>query len=125
MTKSSFIEKMEEIGIVNKMKNGRKPNQEHEFTFYLKKTWFSIKLNSELIPKNDPVNSLDTALLTNLILTPLLEIEDLKTDDRISFISGEENMDKIISKVDKDENNIALLFPISMNQIKKLQIKIK
>ena len=76
---------------------------------------------TELIPKNDPVNSLDTALLTNLILTPLLEIEDLKTDDRISFISGEENMDKIISKVDKDENNIAfLLFPISMNQIKKV-----
>ncbi len=121
MTKSSFIEKMKEIGVVKEMENGRKPNQEHEFTFYLKKTWFSIKLNSKLIPKNDPVNSLDTALLTNLILTPLLEIEDLKTDDQISFISGEEDMDKIISKVDKDENNIAfLLFPITINQIKKV-----
>lgn len=121
MSKNSFIEKMEEIGVVKELKKGRKPKQEHEFTFYLKKTWFSIKLNNELIPKNDPVNSLDTALLTNLILTPLLEIKDLKTDERISFISGEESIDKIISKVDKDENNIAfLLFPISMNQIKKV-----
>tara|TARA_Y100000385_G_scaffold73155_1_gene73758 strand:- start:522 stop:1751 length:1230 start_codon:yes stop_codon:yes gene_type:complete len=121
MTKDTFIEKIKEIGLVEEMKQGRKPNQEHEFTFYFKKSWFSLKLNLELIPKNDPVNSLDTALLTNLILTPLLEIKDLKTDERISFVSGEEDMSKIISKVDKDENNIAfLLFPITMDQIKKV-----
>jgi len=121
MTKNDFIEKLSAIGDVEEMKNGRKPYLEHEFTFYLKNSWYSLKLKPHLIPKNDPVNSLDTALLTNLILTPLLEIKDLKTDERISFVSGEESIDKIISKVDKDENNIAfLLFPITMNQIKKV-----
>ena len=121
MTKNAFIEKLSDIGDVQEMKNGRKPCLEHEFTFYLKNSWYSLKLKPHLIPKNDPVNSLDTALLTNLILTPLLEIKDLKTDERISFVSGEENMEKIISKVDKDENNIAfLLFPITIDQIKKV-----
>ena len=62
---------------------------------------------------------MDTDLLTELILRPILGIQDLKTDPNISFVSGAESIESIVSTVDFDKFKIAfILYPISIEQVK-------
>lgn len=116
-----FLEKISLLGKLVKLKNKRKPLKEHEFTFYIHKSWYSLTLNKKHIPQKDPVKCLDTALLTNLILSPILGITDLKNDARISFISGKEDIEKTIKEVDNISKSVLFcLYPISIDQIKNV-----
>jgi uncharacterized protein (DUF1015 family) len=93
--------------------------KQHEIVIYLHDKWHKISIKQEKIEKNNPVNQLDTQLLTDLILTPILGIKDLKTDKRISFISGDEGTENLIQKVKQTEHGIGfILAPISFNEVK-------
>jgi uncharacterized protein (DUF1015 family) len=64
---------------------------------------------------------LDSDLLTELILKPLLGIEDLKTSDQIEFVPGNESLEFLENKVNSGNFEIAfVLFPISIEQVKRV-----
>jgi uncharacterized protein (DUF1015 family) len=119
LSKEEFLKKIENIGSLTKLNSALKPAHEHQITFYLDSEWFAVNFNKSLVPTNDPVKCLDTDLLTELILKPILGIQDLKTDENISFMSGAEPIENIINSVDSKKYKIAfILFPISMEQVK-------
>jgi uncharacterized protein (DUF1015 family) len=67
------------------------------------------------------VACLDAEILTQSVLTPILGINDLKTDERIEFVSGAESLDSIEEKVLKGKFEIAfILYPATMDQVKKV-----
>ena len=85
---------------------------------YLNQHWYILNPKEEKIEKTHPVKSLDTQILTEFILEPILNIMDLKSDDRISFVSGDKGMKGLKKVVDKGEAEIAFaLFPISPQQL--------
>ncbi|MFM7667384.1 MAG: DUF1015 domain-containing protein [Bacteroidota bacterium] len=119
LSKEEFLKKIENIGSLTKLNSALKPAHQHQITFYLDSEWFALNFNKSLVPTNNPVKCLDTDLLTELILKPILGIQDLKTDENISFMSGAEPIENIINSVDSKKYKIAfILFPISMEQVK-------
>jgi uncharacterized protein (DUF1015 family) len=117
----SFLKALEAHFIVEPVPAGRKPETEHEITCYLHNQWYSLKVKDLLIKKTDPVKSLDAQMLTDYILTPILGIRDLKTDENISFISGAEGMEPIVSAVDKGLAKVGfVLYPITVDQVKEV-----
>jgi len=95
------------------------PKQAHELVMYLQEKWYSLVCREEIIDATNPVKELDAQLLTDYILAPLLAISDLKTSDRIKFISGEEGVDTLISEVDRTTDGVGfVLFPVRMDQVK-------
>ena len=119
LSKEEFLKKLEQIGSVTKLNGPLKPSHEHQITFYLDSTWFAFNIDKGLIPTNDAVRCLDTDLLTELILKPILGINDLKTDSNISFMSGAEPIESITSSVDSTKHKIGfILYPISIEQVK-------
>jgi uncharacterized protein (DUF1015 family) len=67
----------------------------------------------------EPIGNLDAYLLTQHILGPILNIWDLKTDKRVSFVPGIKGMEELKRQVDGGKNAAAFgLFPVSMNQLK-------
>ena len=96
-----------------------KPTQKHEISMYLNNTWYSLKAKENIYNPNDPIDSLDAAILTKYILSPVLDIHDLKTDKRIGFIPGVKGSKELKKQVDEGKAAVAFgLYPVTMEHLK-------
>jgi uncharacterized protein (DUF1015 family) len=67
----------------------------------------------------DPVEVLDAHILSKNILEPILGIADLKTDERVRFLSGTEGVEALEKAVDSAKFDMAFnLFPVDVQQLK-------
>ncbi|MEZ4908575.1 MAG: hypothetical protein R2771_13265 [Saprospiraceae bacterium] len=67
---------------------------------------------------NDPIGILDVTVLTNTILEPILDIQDLRTSKRIDFIGGIRGLKELATRVDSGDWEVAFaLYPVSMKQL--------
>ena len=49
----------------------------------LKGVWYTLKMRPEVVPVDDPVESLDVQVLYNRLLKPVMGIGDPREDERI------------------------------------------
>jgi len=95
-----------------------KPARPGEFGMYLKGQWYLLKLESERIPWDDPVLSLDVSLLGNELIEPILGISDPRRDERIDFVGGIRGLRELERRVDSGEMAVAFtLFPTGMEAL--------
>jgi len=121
LSESEFLKKISEKFTVEEKKQLYVPDQLHNFCMYLCGKWYSLRAKNEIYNDNDPLESLDVHILTKHLLSPVLNIGDLKTDKRISFVSGIKGMQELKKQVDSLKYKVAFgLFPISMQQLKKI-----
>lgn len=118
-TPESFLSALENRFEIHVLENARNPLTEHEITCYLKGKWYAFTCKPGTFNENDPVASLDAQILTDAILSPVLGIADLKTDQNIAFISGAEGLNAVVNAVDKGLAEAGfVLFPVRMEQVK-------
>ncbi len=66
----------------------------------------------------DPIGSLDVSLLQELVLAPILGVNDPRTDKRIDFVGGIRGTAELERRVDSGEMAIAFaLFPTTVDQL--------
>ena len=118
-TVDSFLTALATSFEVKELASGRNPEREHELTCYIAGTWYSLTGKPAICSSTDPVKSLDAQILTDVVLTPILGIADLKTDQNISFVSGAEGLHAIEKAVDSGQAAVGfVLFPVRMEQVK-------
>ena len=88
---------------------------------YLDNQFYNLKLKKEHSNFNNPLESLDTQILYDKVLLPLLNIEDLRNNERIEYISGKQPIYDLKQKIDDGEFEVGfILFPSNINEIKVL-----
>jgi uncharacterized protein (DUF1015 family) len=120
LSKKEFLSKMEKIFKIKKISSSEfsKPTKEHEFGMYLLDHWYQLTLKKELFDLSDPVKSLDSALLTELVLEPILGIKDIRKDKRIDFVGGSRGMEALEGRVNAGEMALSFaLHPITIKQL--------
>jgi uncharacterized protein (DUF1015 family) len=82
-------------------------DKSHVIRMYVDKRWFEIN-PIDPIPSisDDPLNSLDSQILFDRLLRPILHIECPRTDTRLIHICGE-NEEKLMKRIDNNEAKIA------------------
>lgn len=68
-----------------------KPIKKHHFSMYLhSKGWYTLKPTDEIISKAEKnvITGLDVSILSDYLLTPILNIQDLRTANNIEFLGG-------------------------------------
>jgi uncharacterized protein (DUF1015 family) len=121
LTPEKFIEKISSCFTVSKNFTARSPQHLHDFGMYLSGEWYKITIKKGMYDENDPVASLDAAILQEHLLDPVLGIKDPRVDDRIKFIGGIRGMDELEKLVNKDGFAVAFsLYPTTMEQIIKV-----
>lgn len=94
------------------------PSGLHNFSMYLKGKWYSLRAKPDICSDNDPVGILDVTILTEFVLKPVLDIQDLRRSKRIDFIGGIRGLDELKKRVDSHEMRVAFaLYPVSMEQL--------
>jgi len=95
-----------------------KPTKLHEFSMYLESNWYSLTAKAGTYDDNDPIGVLDVTILTNEVLDPILDIQDLRRSKRIDFVGGIRGLDELAKRVDSGEMKVAFaLYPVSMQQL--------
>lgn len=111
---------LEQNFIVTEIKEDSfRPTHKHEMSMYVSDKWYSLKAKDTIYNAKDPIDSLDAAILTKYILSPILDIHDLKTDKRIGFIPGVRGSKELKKQVDEGKAAIAFgLYPVTMEHLK-------
>lgn len=121
LSSEELIKKLSDSFVVSPIEKASKPKHEHQFTMCIKGHWYQMDCKPEIINNDHPVACLDAEILTQFVLTPILGIKDLKTDERIEFVSGAESLESIEEKILKAKFEIAfILYPATMDQVKKV-----
>ena len=90
----------------------------HEFSMYLGGKWYALTARPGTYNDDDPIGCLDVTVLSDLVLTPLLDITDLRKSKRIDFVGGIRGLGGLKQRVDSGEMAVAFaLYPVSMKQL--------
>ena len=119
LTNSEFLEKLE-TGFIVEEKGTEiyHPSKLHNFSMYLDGKWFSLTARDGTFNDSDPIGVLDVTILTNQMLSPILDIQDLRRSKRIDFIGGIRGLSELKKRVDSGEMKVAFaLYPVSMKQL--------
>jgi len=119
LSEAEFLAKLEK-GFVIREKGRKiyKPRKLHYFSMYLGGKWYRLKARPDTYDDNDPIGALDVTILSNQILTPVLDIQDLRRSKRIDFIGGIRGLGELKKRVDNGDAKVAFaLYPVSMKQL--------
>jgi uncharacterized protein (DUF1015 family) len=119
LSSKEFLKRLE-YGFVIAEKGSKtyKPKKLHNFSMYLEGNWYSLTAKPGTFDDNDPIGILDVTILTNQILSPVLDIQDLRRSKRIDFVGGIRGLDELRKRVDSGEMKVAFaLYPVPMDQL--------
>ena len=119
LSEEEFLAKLEK-GFIIKEKGPKtyRPRKLHNFSMYLGGKWYRLTARPHTYNDKDPIGGLDVTILTNQILAPVLDIQDLRRSKRIDFIGGIRGLGELKKRVDNGEMKVAFaLYPVSMKQL--------
>ena len=119
LSSPDFLTKLEDSFIVSQYGEGDpQPTMIREFSLYLEGKWYRLLAKDGCWDENDPVGDLDVTILSEKVLTPLLNIVDLRKDNRIDFVGGIRGLSELKRRVDSGEMVAAFaLYPVTMEQL--------
>ncbi len=93
------------------------PDRPNCFGMVLEGKWHRLTAKAGSFPADDPVNSLDVAILQNNLLGPILGIADPRTDTRINFVGGIRGTVELERRAEKCGGVAFALYPTSIQQL--------
>jgi uncharacterized protein (DUF1015 family) len=94
------------------------PAHPHEVCLYLDHQWHALDFRPELVLNEEPVDQLDVSLLQNLVLAPMFDIDDPRTNPRIGFSGGVRGTGELVRLVDSGQYACAFaLYPTRVQQL--------
>lgn len=94
------------------------PESIHTFGMYLAGEWYNLTAKDDIINNSNPLAQLDVSILQDLILSPIFNIANPRTDSRINYRGGILPIADLISEVDCGNYAIAFtLFPTGIDQL--------
>ena len=95
----------------------REITNRHEFGMLLKDKFYILKAKKETIA-DDTIKSLDVSILQDFVLSPIFDIKDPRTDNRIKFAGGIRGVEFLESELESGRGKVAfLMHPTSMTEL--------
>jgi len=116
LTPQQFMARVDDIFDMT-VANGPKPPTPHTFGMFLGNRWYTLKAREGSFPANDPVQSLDVAILQNNLLAPILGISDPRTDKRIDFVGGIRGTGELERRCREGAAVAFSMYPTSLGQL--------
>ena len=122
LTKEEFLIKLDgSYRIENRGIIPYNPSKPHHFSMYLDGEFYSLYIRKTAFEFKTALDELDAQLLYKTILQPILNINDLRHDNRISYVNGRHEMVTIKSSVDSGEFKVGFgMCPSNVEQMKQI-----
>ena len=122
LSKEDFLIQLDEyFRIENLGLQGYKPNQKHHFSMYLDGEFYALTLRKTYNSFHTPLDKLDAQLLYNLVLAPILGIQDARNDKRLDYLPGKKDIVALKEMVDNGSFKVAFgMVPITISEMKHI-----
>ncbi len=114
MSDDEFITAISEKFDVEKVGGQYKPCKRHTFGMLIGENWYKLTAKPEIIDESDPVKRLDVSILQDNLLSPILDIDDPKTNRRIDFIGGIRGLNELEKRCKEDMHLAFAMYPTSI-----------
>jgi len=104
-----FTENEKKHGVLTVKKKG-------EFAVYLSGQWYRLIAHPEIM-KDDPVGALESSLLQDNLLRPILGVEDIRADERMDFVGGVKGFEELERRCNEDMEIGFALYPTTMEEL--------
>ena len=117
LTDEAFLKKVQDIfEVEEKGTEVVKPQKKGQFGMFLNDRGYLLSVKAKDL-NEDPVDGLDVSLLQNLLLKPVLGIEDPKTDKRIDFVGGIRGLEELKRRTHTDMKVAFSMYPTSISEL--------
>ncbi len=116
LSAAEFVDKLKTGFEVEEVTSQFQPDSKATFGMFLEDKWYKLTIHDDL-KSDDPVSGLDVSLLQDNILTPILGIEDPRTDKRIDFVGGIRGLSELERRVHTDMKVAFSMYPTSINEL--------
>lgn len=116
LSEEAFLGKVKELFEVTEAGEDISPKKKAEFSMCLSGKWYLCSIRPSDIPA-DAVESLDVSLLQNLLLGPVLGIDDPKTSSRIDFVGGVRGLAELERRCKEDCKVAFAMYPTSIQEL--------
>jgi uncharacterized protein (DUF1015 family) len=116
LSEAEFLERVGEAFAVETTDEAE-PQQPRTFSMHLDGQWYRLTAREGSFPADDPVGSLDCAILQNNLLGPILGIDDPRTSDAIDFVGGIRGTGELERRCQTDMKVAFALYPVSCDQL--------
>ncbi|MGJ8593673.1 MAG: DUF1015 domain-containing protein [Aquaticitalea sp.] len=122
LSKEEFLIHLDTLyRIENRGKMPYKPSKKHHFSMYLDGEFYSLYLRKTGYELESSLDALDAQILYKTILQPILGIQDLRNDDRISYINGKKDIVNMKDSVDSGLFAVGFgMVPVNMEEMKQI-----
>jgi uncharacterized protein (DUF1015 family) len=92
------------------------PDAPRQIGMYLSGQWYALSWDDET--QEDAVANLDVSVLQEKLLTPILGIDDPRSDKRIEFVGGIRGNQELVARVDEGRAEVAFaMHPVTVDQV--------
>jgi uncharacterized protein (DUF1015 family) len=117
-SKQDFIDRVSREFEVEKAGTSQlRPQKRHEFGMYLENEWYRLTAKAGTFDEADPVGSLDVSILQSNLISPVLGIDDPRTDKRIDFVGGIRGLGELERRANSDMALAFSMFPTSLDEL--------
>lgn len=117
-----FMAELSKVCSIQRIKSPKKPKAKHELTMCLYGEWYRLKWKKSILKKHANKDVLfDTYLLNKYILNDILDITNVREDQRLRYIDGVVGTDSLQELVNENENRVGFcLYPIAKEDVKTI-----
>ena len=117
-SEEQFIEKISEKFTVEPAGNeAYKPEYAHTFGMLLGGKWYKLTAKDGTFNAADPVEALDVSILQSNLISPVLGINDPRTDKRIDFVGGIRGLSELERRVNNDMCLAFSMYPTTLEEL--------
>ena len=118
LTQDEFIAKISESFTVESApESPYKPQEKHTFGMYLGGKWYKLTAKNGTFDASDPVAALDVSILQQNLISPVLGIDDPRTDKRIDFVGGIRGLKELERRAQSDMCLAFSMFPTTVDDL--------
>ena len=120
LSKEQFLTNLDTVfRIENKGQQMYQPTRKHHFCMYLDGEYYALRMRKANFKATTSLDALDTQILYDKVLKPILGIEDLRNDSRIEYSHTKSGLVTIKDLVDSGNYAVGFgLVPIDIEEIK-------
>lgn len=119
LNEDEFLNKIGEKFTVEKSDSASpyKPEDKHTFGLFMNDVWYKLTAKDGIFDKNDPVDRLDVSILQNNLISPVLGIDDPRTDKRIDFVGGIRGLKELEKRCHEDMKIAFSMYPTTLDDL--------
>ncbi len=117
MTAGDLLQKIAKVASVTP-DAAPEPASPGHISMYLGGRWHGLAFDEATINRADPIGGLDSVILADRILHPILGIGDIRGDPRVDFVGGIRGTGELKNRVDSGAAAVAFsLYPTTIDQL--------